>query len=175
VRAGKGLVFAVLAPLLLGFDFASKHAVAAALPVGGEVSLVPGWISIFHSENPDIAFSVPVPLPLIALFGVAAVVAMVASLIALPRGARMQAAAIAALVAGALGNLLDRIGDGSVTDFVRLQAGEPRLAAWFVERFGTSTWPIFNVADVCILAGVLLWLAASATDEAPAEPVADPA
>jgi signal peptidase II len=47
-----------------------------------------------------------------------------------------------ALVAGgALGNLLDRVRDGAVTDFIRWRIGEHR-------------WPIFNVADAALLVGV---------------------
>jgi signal peptidase II len=47
------------------------------------------------------------------------------------------------LLGGALGNLLDRVRDGAVTDFI-----DPVL------------WPAFNVADSCIVLGVLglLWV-----------------
>jgi signal peptidase II len=59
------------------------------------------------------------------------------------------------LLGGALGNLADRARMGSVTDFI-----DPRL------------WPAFNVADTCVVCGVLilLWViegsAASAPDTA---------
>jgi signal peptidase II len=43
------------------------------------------------------------------------------------------------LLGGALGNIVDRIRDGAVTDFLKLPA-----------------WPAFNVADIAIVAGVLL-------------------
>lgn len=49
--------------------------------------------------------------------------------------------AYALLAGGALGNLLDRLRDGAVTDFVR----------W---RLGDHAWPVFNVADVALVAGV---------------------
>jgi signal peptidase II len=42
------------------------------------------------------------------------------------------------LVGGALGNIVDRVRDGAVTDFLKIPA-----------------WPAFNVADVAITAGVL--------------------
>ena len=47
------------------------------------------------------------------------------------------------LVGGALGNLIDRIANGAVTDFIKL-----------------PHWPAFNVADICITVGVfvLLWV-----------------
>jgi signal peptidase II len=45
------------------------------------------------------------------------------------------------LLGGALGNVIDRIRDGAVTDFIKLPA-----------------WPAFNVADVSITFGVLVLL-----------------
>jgi signal peptidase II len=43
------------------------------------------------------------------------------------------------LAGGAVGNLIDRVGAGHVTDFIEL-----------------PPWPPFNVADVCITFGVVL-------------------
>jgi signal peptidase II len=51
--------------------------------------------------------------------------------------------ALALIAGGALGNLVDRLRDGAVTDFIR----------W---RFHDHRWPIFNVADAALLVGVLL-------------------
>jgi signal peptidase II len=45
------------------------------------------------------------------------------------------------LLGGALGNIVDRIRDGAVTDFIKLPA-----------------WPAFNVADMSITFGVLVLL-----------------
>ena len=47
----------------------------------------------------------------------------------------------ALLIGGALGNLADRVRDGAVTDFISL-----------------PLWPTFNLADLAIVAGVLLLL-----------------
>jgi signal peptidase II len=52
-------------------------------------------------------------------------------------------AALALIAGGALGNLVDRVRDGAVTDFIRWRVHEHR-------------WPIFNVADAALLVGVLL-------------------
>jgi signal peptidase II len=52
---------------------------------------------------------------------------------------------LALVAGGALGNLLDRVRDGAVTDFVR----------WHVRE---HMWPIFNVADAALLIGAVLLL-----------------
>ncbi|MEJ7600505.1 MAG: signal peptidase II [Kofleriaceae bacterium] len=54
---------------------------------------------------------------------------------------RMKRVALAMIAGGALGNLVDRLREGAVIDFVRLRAGD-------------HVWPIFNVADVALVVGV---------------------
>lgn len=51
--------------------------------------------------------------------------------------------AFSLILSGALGNLIDRLQHGKVTDFID----------WYV---GTHHWPAFNVADSCICVGVAL-------------------
>jgi signal peptidase II len=58
---------------------------------------------------------------------------------------RLRRVALALIAGGALGNLIDRLRDGAVTDFVR----------W---RIGDHLWPVFNVADVALVIGVGLLL-----------------
>lgn len=53
--------------------------------------------------------------------------------------------AVAAIVGGALGNLVDRVVYGAVVDFVHL-------------HWGTWSWYVFNVADAAIVLGVLVLL-----------------
>ena len=125
--------FLVFLPTLLGFDFWTKRTVEQTLPVGGEIGVVPGWVSILHAQNPDILFSIPMPLAAIAVGGVVALTVIGLMLWQLPAGSRLQAAALGTIAAGALGNLVDRIGDGSVTDFVRLYTDHPVVSRWLVE------------------------------------------
>ena len=58
---------------------------------------------------------------------------------------RWKRVAFALIAGGALGNLIDRLHDGAVTDFV----------AW---RIHEHRWPIFNLADAALLVGVALLL-----------------
>ncbi|HSK02083.1 MAG TPA: signal peptidase II [Kofleriaceae bacterium] len=58
---------------------------------------------------------------------------------------RLRRIALAVIAGGVIGNLIDRVRDGAVTDFVRWRIGEAR-------------WPIFNVADVALVVGFALFL-----------------
>ncbi len=62
---------------------------------------------------------------------------------------RQEALALGLIIGGALGNVLDRVRIGAVVDFV-----DWHYAGWH--------WPTFNLADVAIVSGVALLLAASA-------------
>jgi signal peptidase II len=62
----------------------------------------------------------------------------------------MLCAALGLILAGTLGNLYDRVVFGGVRDFMH----------FFIERSGKTTfdWPVFNVADCCLVAGAGLLL-----------------
>ena len=158
-RSGKMVWFVVLLPTLVGFDWGTKSLVNHNLAVGEEIQVIEGWLSWLHAENPDIMFSIPMPMPVILIAGFAMLAGLMWTLWQLPATARVQGAAIATVAAGAIGNLGDRLVDGSVTDFVRVYTDHPSIAPWLVQQFKTATWPIFNVADVCIFGGVGLWVA----------------
>jgi len=65
----------------------------------------------------------------------------------------IQTAGFAAIIGGALGNVVDRLGDGAVTDFLDFYIGQYH-------------WPTFNLADTFIFCGVILLLISYARAEA---------
>ena len=102
-------------------------------------------------------------LPLFLVFTVIAVVVILDLVRRQPADLLMIPLSLGMILAGAVGNGIDRARLGYVTDFVKVYAGEEPLRTWFIEsRFGTNVWPIFNVADSLLLVGVavfgLYWL-----------------
>ena len=146
---------------LLGCDHATKVVAEHELGAGRVVTVVPRVLELRYARNPDVAFSAlqgwEIPHKSAILLGVMLVV--VAATIAMWIRHRRRADAwdlgdvgFAFVVAGALGNLFDRIALGYVVDFIHL-----------------SHWPIFNVADACIVVGlVALGLSRSKARAAPA-------
>jgi signal peptidase II len=135
VRAGLVMLVVIAA------DQLSKHAVRAGIVPGEEHGLLPG-IDLVNTRNRGVAFGLfpGSHLGVTLLIGVALLALLVyfarhatRPLIWLPTGM---------LIGGALGNILDRVRDGSVTDFIKLPFG----------------WPPFNIADASITLGVLLLL-----------------
>jgi signal peptidase II len=85
---------------------------------------------------------------LFAGFALAMSVLLVIWLLRLGSGERFMAGALALVVGGAVGNLIDRVLTGRVVDFIDVHVGD-----WH--------WPAFNVADSAITLGVVLLLLSS--------------
>jgi len=136
VWARVGLVLA----LIVFVDQVTKALVRNGIEVGEEDSILPA-VTLVHVHNTGVAFGafsgggiivvVLVTLALSALLYYF-VTHIDKPLIWLPTGM---------LLGGSIGNIIDRIRDGWVTDFVKLPA-----------------WPAFNVADISITFGVLVLL-----------------
>ena len=144
------LVIAV-AVFVFALDRVTKILVETSLPVGGSVDVVGQWVRISHVTNSGAAFGLlPERTTLLSILSVGAVLAIVFYYRRLAADSRLIAATLGMQLGGAFGNLVDRIGQGYVVDFV--DVGIPG---------GVRFWS-FNVADSSIVVGiiavtVLLW------------------
>ena len=136
--------------LLVGCDHATKLAVMMKIGAGDEVKIVPGVLDLRYAKNDDMAFSLlrqldhGAPLFHKSLFLITiSLVVLAVVLTAWWKRRRDPSRALhvgfALVVAGAAGNVIDRILRGYVVDFIHVHM-----------------WPIFNVADVLIVAGAIL-------------------
>jgi signal peptidase II len=168
------LIFAVAAILLTVLDLATKEwaleALSVARPgepppicetdelgrvhyqrIGDEpVVVIDGLMEFRYAENCGAAFGIMRDAPSLArraVFGVAAVVAGIALTLMFVRGRGGILFAYSApmIVAGAIGNLSDRVRHGFVVDFIRFHS-LPLI----------GEYPTFNVADIYITVGVVL-------------------
>lgn len=135
-RRATVVVLAVAAATILA-DLGTKVWAEAAL-ADGVVDL--GWVALRLAENPGVAFSLGAGAPTWAVSAVTGA-AVVALAVMAMRGVLHPPAAAGLLLGGGLSNLIDRLGDGTVTDMIDL--------GWF---------PSFNVADIALNIGVGLVL-----------------
>jgi signal peptidase II len=132
----------ILGAVVLILDQVTKRLVDSGIPVGGQNKLVLG-IELVHVRNTGVAFSLFAGGgALVLIFTLLALSLLVSYLARRPERPWLWLPT-GLLIGGAIGNLIDRIFNGAVTDFIKL-----------------PLWPAFNVADTAITFGVLslLWV-----------------
>ena len=131
-------LFAVIAVAVVAIDQATKALVRARLEQG---DVWPGGfdlLRITHVENSGAAFGILQGAgPLLIASSIVGVAAVIFFLRTAPAGDRLYSAALALILGGAIGNLIDRVVRGEVTDFI-----DP------------THYPAFNLADSAIVVGV---------------------
>ena len=141
--------------LLVILDQITKFGIQYALVPGQSIDVIPPVLSLVLAYNPGAAFSFLASGSgwqryfFLAIALVASV--LIVYMMIKHRSDRFLCAALALVLGGAVGNLIDRVAHGAVVDFVLVRwPGGPRLF---------DPWPAFNVADSCITVGaaLLIW------------------
>ncbi|HUP22119.1 MAG TPA: signal peptidase II [Thermoanaerobaculia bacterium] len=147
--------------LVVALDQWSKWWVERELAPYEAIPVVPGFFSISHVTNTGIAFGL---LPshgdgfgtfMLVLLGLLALLIVSVYFWRAPASQKLLLCALALIMGGAVGNLVDRILLHAVTDFLDVYVG-------------SYHWPTFNVADSAITVGIGL-LALETMRAAPAQ------
>jgi len=136
-----------LAAAIVVVDQLSKFAILRSLSFGERIAVVPGFFDLTLVYNRGAAFSFLAGASgwqrwFFTGLGIAAAIFIV-WLLARHGSQRLFAFALALILGGAIGNVIDRIAHGQVVDFL--------LVYW--QRWH---WPAFNVADSAITVGAAL-------------------
>jgi signal peptidase II len=137
--------------LLFGADLATKHWAETELRRHGARSALSGVLILRYQTNSGIAFGIGrapiIPWKRHALIAYGAAISVgLAVVLGLrlhdPRAGKLTLAGLIALLAGATGNLRDRLSRGAVIDFLDIQPP------------GGPPWPAFNLADLYLAVGL---------------------
>ncbi|HVZ74522.1 MAG TPA: signal peptidase II [Polyangia bacterium] len=146
----KYVLFGAFSALSLVLDQWTKAMARASLKPLGPYSpkvVIDGFFNLRYSENPGVAFGMLQSLPggrlLLTLLAVVAFALVIAYLRKTESDASRLHVALGLVGGGALGNVIDRVAYGRVTDFI----------VWHVKE---HEWPAFNVADAALCIGVAL-------------------
>jgi signal peptidase II len=142
VRSGQSISRAgLLLAAILAVDQVTKALVRSGVDPGEENGVFPG-VQIVHVLNRGVAFGALSGKPIVMIIVLVALAGLV-TWFALHSTRVYVWIPTGMLLGGALGNIVDRVRDGAVTDFIKL-----------------PLWPAFNVADMAIVFGVLtlLWV-----------------
>ena len=117
--------------------------------------VLPGYLNIIFSRNSGIAFSffsdpTSSKTRYLLITGSLVIIAVIAWMLVATRHLNtLSAAGLALLLAGATGNVTDRIVHGAVTDFLQVYVK-------FIPGHVLNPWPTFNVADSAVTVGAVL-------------------
>ena len=163
------MLYAILAAVLVALDQLVKYLVVQNIPLGEHVPFLPYLLDLTYVENTGAAFSLFSDhtwiLALISLvMSVLLAIAVWKPLFRHPFGRT----ALALLLAGAVGNLIDRALQGYVVDMFHVLFMEALLLAgavgnlidralqgYVVDMFHVlfMEFAVFNVADICVVVG----------------------
>ena len=139
----KIIIFLVTIFLVIAIDQVSKSLVAALMEPGSSLTLIPHVIRITYTRNTGAAFGLFAGSGQIVFWS--ALVVVMLMLFWFYRSYQQTNVwwfvALGLLIGGAVGNLADRILRGRVVDF-----------------FDLGWWPVFNVADLAIVTGVIMFI-----------------
>ena len=132
-------------------DQVTKAYVTESMRLHESVTVIPDFFSITYIRNPGAAFgllassSAGFRMIFFAMTSLGALILLTMILSRLPQHDWLGQLSIAAILGGAVGNLLDRLRAGEVIDFLD----------FYVKGYH---WPAFNVADSAISVGVFFLL-----------------
>lgn len=141
----KNLRYLLLSSLVVLVDQITKYAVRISIDPFETIEVLP-FLHLVSVRNKGAAFGLFSGLGNTAFIAISAVAIIVVSLLLVKSGE--DRLGLSLILGGAIGNLIDRVAFGMVTDFID----------FFVGGFH---WPAFNVADAGLTIGLVLMLAHS--------------
>lgn len=135
--------------VLIILDQASKLAIESYFELGDDLAIIPGFFNLVLVYNKGVAFGMMATWDdntrqmLLVGIGLLASAMIVWMYLKEYRNSQLGSFCLSLIVAGAIGNIIDRIRIGKVVDFLD----------FFI---GSSHWPAFNFADSYICVGVVI-------------------
>lgn len=141
----------ILSAAIVAADQITKLVVRTYFLPNQGLTVIKGVLNLVYVRNPGGAFGFfskgdpSAVLPFFLLVSIATAVLIVYFYGRLSSHSLWYRYALSFILGGAAGNLIDRLRDGKVIDFIDLHVGNYH-------------WPAFNVADACITAGAIMFL-----------------
>jgi len=132
----------LLSLIVVVLDQSTKFIAALKLPPGGSIPLIKGVFHLTLLRNKGMAFGLfPEQVNILLILSFFAVPALLTLLIIFSRRIKtgLVKFGLALILGGAIGNLIDRLRYGEITDFLDFRI-----------------WPVFNLADTAITVGAIL-------------------
>jgi len=143
------LPYGLVVIVVLFLDRWTKWLIVTRMFLNQTILVIDGFFNITYVRNTGVAFGILDPVQssvkssVLAVLTVAAVTAVIVYSWRTPVSRKLLQVGLSLILAGALGNLYDRVNYGYVVDFIEVY-------------FRSFRWPSFNIADSAITTGVAL-------------------
>jgi signal peptidase II len=133
--------------LLVGFDQLTKYLIVQNLAIGEDVEVIKNFFTITSHRNTGAAWGIlsgnMIFFYLITLLAGALFYYLLKDTNL--KTQKLYSAGIILMIAGGVGNFIDRLLFQQVVDFID------------IDLFSYTTFPIFNVADICLVVGMIIF------------------
>lgn len=154
---------------VLCLDQATKVAIYLNMYPGQSIALLSDWLRLTFTQNPGMAFGITLGVAnLVPVLAIVATTLIVLYILHVRDGYQPYVASLMVILGGALGNIIDRIFygmifgyggffQGRVVDFIHVDVWRGPLPETipFVGGTPVALFPIWNVADMAIVLGVV--------------------
>jgi len=137
--------YLLFSAILLALDRLTKVLVQGNMAYGESLTVVGKFLRITHTTNTGIAFGMAQGKNFFFL-GLSIIILLFLVIFFLRTAKKAELLPAMMIITGALGNIIDRIADGAVCDFIEVNLGFPPF----------NPWPIFNLSDSLITVGGIL-------------------
>ncbi len=139
------VLIAIFIPILI-IDQLTKYIIAKNISFYGKITVIKHYFNIVHVDNTGIAFGIMggASKYIIIFFTFAIIIALIYILFKVKINTNLFIVSSALIISGAFSNLINRIVQGFVVDFIDIHIYQYH-------------WPSFNVADSCVVVGTILF------------------
>ena len=153
--------FIIITASVIVVDHVVKWIIKTNMYLNQTINVVGDFFTISYILNSGIAFGLfddnpsPFKTPLLIVISIVALGIILYIFLSLPKNIRGAGLSMGLIFGGAIGNIVDRVLRGEVVDFLDVDFPNIRIPALNIHM---TRWPTFNVADSCVLVGIIMLL-----------------
>ena len=151
--------FIITASAVIAVDHLTKWIIRSTMHVNQTINVLGDFFTISFIYNTGIAFGIfnkshsPTKTPLLIIVSIIALGIILYIFFTLPKNVKLSGLSMGLIFGGAIGNIIDRIVRGKVVDFFDVDFFDINIPKLSVHM---TRWPTFNVADSCVLVGIVM-------------------
>jgi signal peptidase II len=155
------LIYGVILFIIV-LDQITKFVVKQSMNLYESIGVIGDFFRLTYIENPGMAFGIQFENKILfTILSIAAAVIVLIYLLRMTKEKFIFRMALALILGGAIGNLIDRLINGRVVDFFDFEFFDISLPAFkflFLNfpGYDMTRWPVFNIADSAVTCGMLL-------------------